>query len=168
MILVTHGITGAALGRLFPHNPLAAFFAGLISHFLTDAIPHWHYPLSSERTNYNDPLTTDMVIGKGFVWDLVRIGLDFALGIALSIYFFQGWTGFGNPDISMLAGAFGAVLPDALQFMYFKFRHQPLTAFYKFHYWIHAVKRLDKHHLWGVGSQIALMAAAVFLSKLIF
>ena len=47
MILASHAIIGAAVGRLFPLSPFYGFLAGLLSHYAMDAIPHWEYTLPS-------------------------------------------------------------------------------------------------------------------------
>jgi len=52
-------------------------------------------------------------------------------GILLVLFLFTLY----NPHLFWIpmAGAAGAVLPDALQFAYFKWRHQPLIALQRFH-----------------------------------
>lgn len=165
MILVTHGIIGAAIGRLIPGYPLAAFAGGLISHFLMDAVPHWHYPLLSAVRDTKDPLQYDMVIGKRFLFDLVSMGLDFAAGIILSVLFFQGWAGFGSVSPWVLFGALGGMLPDASHFLYMKLRREPFYSLERFHIWAHSKKDIDHRYLLGIGSQALIILAAVLLSR---
>lgn len=168
MILVTHGLIGAAVGRLFPNAPAVSFIAGLTSHFILDAIPHWHYPLFSHIGNENDPINSDMVIGKKFLMDLVDIGIDFSSGIILPILFFQGWSGFSELSPSLIAGALGGMLPDLSHFIYMKLKKEPFRLIERFHAWIHSKTYLDKRHFIGIGSQILIGAAAVLLSRGIF
>ncbi len=165
MILVTHGFIGAAIGRLLPYNPLAAFALGAASHFLSDAIPHWHYPLLSQKRDKENPMNNDLIIGKGFLTDLVGIGLDCALGLVLPIIIFQGWDGLANPSPAILAGAIGGILPDPLQFLYMKWKKGPIVALQRFHMWIHAKTDLDRHHLLGIGSQFLVIVASILISQ---
>ncbi len=168
MILVTHSIIGAAAARLFPGHPVLGFFLGALTHFLTDAIPHWHYPLFSQKRVDGNPLEADFVIGKKFILDLISIGLDFAAGIIFSILIFQGWAGFSAPDWTILAGALGAVLPDPLQFLYMKTRSKLLLPLQRFHVWIHSQIDIDKRHLLGITSQLGIILVAVLLSNVLF
>ncbi len=166
MILGTHAIVGAAVGRLIP-NPLGAIVAGFISHFAIDAIPHWQYNLAS-MVHRDGPMEDDMVINRKFAGDLARTGLDFALGMVLSLLLFQG-TSLDNlvyNSLPLLAGAVGGVLPDALQFVYFKIRREPLTTLQKLHNWAHAGKNLDAFP-YGIASQLIVAAIAVVISRLI-
>ena len=90
MILSVHAVIGVAAAQMFPENPILAFGAAFLSHFIADALPHWDYPLSSKKEDKNNVLNEDMVIGqKGFILDLVKIGLDAGAGLALSYFIFQ-------------------------------------------------------------------------------
>ncbi len=165
MILTTHAIVGAAIGRLVL-NPYEAFALGFISHFLIDAIPHCAYPLASLINNEKNPLKKDMVLDLRFAKDLVFIAIDFCVGIALAIFIFQGVTDFTNFSLPLLAGVFGGVLPDALQFAYFKIRHEPLTTLQKFHYNVNGEKDILGLP-YGILSQILVIIAAIMISKFI-
>ena len=44
MFICNHVISGAAIGLLLEDRPAAAFIAGVASHFVLDAIPHWGLP----------------------------------------------------------------------------------------------------------------------------
>lgn len=140
MILATHAIAGAALAAAMPDRPILAFTAGAASHFLLDAIPHWDYKLRSSRKDEDNPLNNDIVIGRYFWFDLIKIGTDALLGLILSWLFFHSF--FADHGqlglLTFIAGAIGGLLPDALQFAYFKLRSPWLTALQRFHYWIHA------------------------------
>lgn len=157
MTLATHAVVGAAAAQLFPSNPALAFLAAFLSHFAMDAIPHWDYKLLSKNGE-------DMVIGKEFIIDLMRVGFDFLLGITLSFLFFQPE---GQPiQWTILIGAVGGVLPDPLQFAYWKFRHEPLLSLQRFHIRAHAKKRF-KNPFMGISLQIIIVLAAVFLIKIL-
>ncbi len=162
MILATHVIAGAAIGRL-TENPLLAFALGLASHLVLDAIPHWQYELKSKI--YSDNVTEeDMALGGKFIGDIARLGLDFFSGIFISILAFAGWNGFTNPPAALVAGIAGGVLPDALQFAFWKFKHEPLTSIQKFHSWIHANWDFDYKSKPGMVLQVVIVAAIISVS----
>lgn len=166
MILVTHAIIGGAVGRLLPYNPVLAFSLGFLSHFLTDAIPHWHYPLFSRKPKVADPMDSDMLLNKWFVVDLFNIGIDFFAGIAVSLIFFHPAISFDIPLISVLAGAIGGVAPDPLQFIYWKMPNRALTELQKFHiHFAHSKINIDSRHILGISSQILLSVAAILAAN---
>jgi hypothetical protein len=41
MLVTNHVLCGGILGRALAHHPGAAFVAGVASHFVMDACPHW-------------------------------------------------------------------------------------------------------------------------------
>lgn len=133
MILSTHAVVGAAAASFMPTHPVLAFTAGFVSHFLLDCIPHWEYKLASIEKNESNHLDVDMKIGKSFFFDLMRIGLDVLLGFAAGLYLFRDSSAY--PIVIML-GMIGSIVPDFLQFVYFKVRRQPLTSLQKFHIYL--------------------------------
>ena len=173
MTLATHAVVGAATATLCPSHPIIAFSAGFASHFLLDAIPHWDYKILSK---YADPNLAMCVNSQGsssssrikrdrwFWFDLLRTGCDVLLGAAIILIFLQPrsriqWLTIG-------AGAFGAILPDFLQFVYMRFPHQPLVALQKFHiYLMHAKSDLNDRPFIGIASQVAVMAFGIILAR---
>ncbi len=161
MTLTTHAIVGAAVAQLFPQNPVLAFAAGFLSHFAIDSLPHWDYTLLSLRENKENPLETDMDINKEFLLDIVRMGTDAFVGILLSILIFTGI--FKIPFWIPVLGASAGLLPDFLQFVYFKTRLPILTPLQKFHIWIQKGKSLAVRPVVGIGLQAALIVALIIL-----
>lgn len=163
MVLTPHAIIGAAVARAFPTNPLLAFTAALVSHFLLDAIPHWHYSLRSQTKDPLSQLNDDMKIGSPFFFDLIRTGADFWLGFILTFLLFPA------SDSSLLttnlAGIIGGVLPDPLQFVYWKIRKEPLRSLQRFHLGVHSKIYISNPFI-GVSSQAAVVILAVLISKL--
>lgn len=41
MLVTSHVLAGALIGRVLSRHPLGAFAAGVLSHFAMDACPHW-------------------------------------------------------------------------------------------------------------------------------
>ena len=164
MTLTTHAIIGAAAAKIFSFNPVLAGIAAFVRHFLIDAIPHWDYKPRSFTRDSKNPLNDDMVINSDFIFDLVRISADAALGVALSLLIF--------PPSSMYAflvvfgGAILGILPDPLQFVYWKWRHEPLLSLQRFHIWIHSSNESIKNR-WKIGVfyQTALVVAFWILTK---
>ena len=164
MILLTHAIAGAALGRLTPKNLFISFSLGFVSHFILDAIPHKTYSLKSYQRNSKDPMKNDMAFNKNFIRDLFFMALDLGLGFIISVYFFQGAKGFFNPSWPLIFGALGGVTPDALQFLYFKFRKEPLLSLQKFHNFIDSE---TSSVFIGYLTQLIVIIILVSLSKIL-
>lgn len=162
MTLTTHAIVGAAAARVFSFHPVAAFCAAFASHFLIDALPHWDYKLRSARLDEKNPMNNDMVINRDFFVDLAKIGFDALLGLFLSYIIFQPA---GEYQLLIIAlGACAGILPDPLQFVYFKWRHEPMVSLQKFHTWIHTDVKLENRWISGGTLQIALIIACVMAS----
>jgi hypothetical protein len=164
MTLTTHAVVGAAIVTSMPNHPVFGFILAFASHFALDAIPHWDYRLSSQKTGSSNRMDDDMIMNKNFFIDLLKIGLDFLCGILLALLFFTLY----SPHLFWIPilGVLGAVLPDALQFVYFKWRHQPLIALQRFHLWIHAKSDFNHKPLIGIPLQIVLIVIVIFISKL--
>ena len=161
MILTTHAVTGATLATLMPNNPALGFVIGFGSHFILDSIPHWDYELKSSRRNKLKPLQSDLIIGKDFFKDLIKIGLDGVLGLVLATLLLGGLH--HQSILIILCGAIGGMTPDFLQFVYFKWRHQPLISLQKFHSWMHAKSDLKDKPVLGFFCQVAIVALVFFL-----
>lgn len=177
MVLSTHAVVGGALGRLLPGGPIIALVAGFASHFLLDLIPHWDYELSSVvKTPKDSPLGSDsqgesfgvvgsqIVPGRLFWHDVAKVLLDLALG-ALVVWLF-----FSDPQavlISVWWGAFGAVLPDGLQFVYLKWQPRVLRPLQRFHRFVHSNHDFRFRPVAGVAYQALIIAAAILVVKII-
>ena len=166
MILSAHAVVGAGLAVVAKANPLTAFVMGFLSHFVLDAIPHWDYPLKSGSGGRSAPMYEDMAIGKDFIFDLLKIIADALLGIALVMFVFK-------PEFRSLSdiltsgiywGVVGGMLPDFLQFLYFKIKREPLITLQHFHAWIHEKeKKLNDRNIIGPALQIVLIIFCIYL-----
>jgi hypothetical protein len=175
MILTTHAITGAAVASAMPNHPVLGFTAGFVSHFLLDAIPHWDYELRSSKKNPNDDdLTDDILIDKNSFGDLLKISADFLFGFIMVFFLFFNSPIFASFHISFFKssvfwGMTGGLLPDFLQFVYFKiWRREPLKSMQKFHGWIQKNKHLINRPILGISTQIILIVAIVSIFKFVF
>lgn len=160
MVLSTHAVVGAAIASIFPANPLLGFALGFASHFALDAIPHWHYQVRSVLREEGSKKGVDMAIGnKYFLLDLLKIGMDGVLGVCVALLIF-------NPTQPMifsgtLLGAIGGMLPDALQFAYWKWKHEPLVSLQRFHHFIHAKSDWDDLPVVGPLAQVLVALVCV-------
>lgn len=160
MVLSTHAAVGTIVATTFTTNPYIAFAIGFASHFVIDSIPHWDYKLHSLKIDPEGKLNHNMVIGKTFMVDLMKVGTDAILGLIISLIVAFYFLEISTLQV-ILASVIGGILPDPLQFAYWKTRSRFLLPLQKFHKWIHA-KKLDIHPLHGVPLQI--LVVVVFLS----
>lgn len=167
MTLTTHAIVGAAAASLFPASPVLAFAAGFASHLAIDSLPHWDYRILSKQDplKVEDKLQENMnVRSKEFVFDLLRIGSDAALGVVLACFIFSFWL-FQFPLWLAVLGAVAGILPDPLQFVYYKTRSKLLLPLQRFHIWVQKGKSIYPPFYIGLGLQLALVAAVLAARK---
>jgi uncharacterized protein (DUF2062 family) len=163
MTLATHAVTGALIGAVGSENLAFAAGAGFLSHFVFDTIPHWDYKLGAATEDKNNPLNNTMNVGsKAFIVDLAKIGLDFLLGMVIVAFLV-----YSKPTqviIGAFVGALFAVIPDPLQFVYWKFKPLFMQPLQRFHVYMHADTRLNDRPVIGIGSQlgIIIITAVVF------
>ncbi|OGZ00799.1 MAG: hypothetical protein A3B13_00450 [Candidatus Liptonbacteria bacterium RIFCSPLOWO2_01_FULL_45_15] len=162
MTLSVHAIAGTAVSLAFRNNPAIALLAAFFSHFLLDAFSHWHYRILSKSADGLSPFGKKLDFGPGFLKDIFRTGIDFAIGLIVSlivsaIFFPENlWLVFW----AVIASA----LPDALQVFYYRFKNfKPLYWFQWLHEAIHSEKRLDNEPAKGVAQQIVMAAILLFL-----
>ena len=164
MTLSTHAIFGAAVASTISSHPILGFVLAFISHFLLDAIPHWDYHLSSHASDGHDHLNDDLVLNKAFIKDLSKIGLDMLLGLLIVLIIASQYQ---NLFIPLILGLIAGVLPDFLQFVYMKWRHEPMISLQKFHIWIHAKTDLNNRPAVGITFQVILVVLALVIWRFI-
>lgn len=145
------------------HNPAAAFAVGLASHYVVDAIPHWDWPLKSlEKKPEEGHFASSVNFSFGAISiDMLRLAMDTSMGIIAlaAVYMIAGgsWS-----LVALVAAAFGGVLPDGLQFLFFASRSRALAYHQHFHDLIHTeIKIPHTQYVRGV-----LLQAPVFLIPL--
>ncbi len=168
MVLFTHAVVGGAIGVALRSHPVSAFLFGFLSHFVLDAMPHWDYHLESSRKHSSgDRLQGNFVMNRSFVFDLIKIGTDLLTGAVIVYLFLYGDV--LNISAFLVQGTFwgmvGGVLPDVLQFVYYKTKREPLTTLQKFHLSVHTQKRLDGRYVIGPLLQIGVVVLAVLISR---
>lgn len=165
MTWATHTIIGSGVAALLPHHPAAAFGAVIASHFLLDTIPHWDYKLRSLHIDKENPLNSDIKIGRDFIVDLAHIFADTLIGIlgaALVLHYILHQPLFP----ALIIGAAGGILPDALQFAYMKIRREPLTSLQVFHTWVQKGRHLLIHPVLGILLQATVIVIAVLIIRI--
>jgi len=163
MTLTTHALVGAAAAQFFPQHPVLAFGAGFISHFAIDSLPHWDYTLTSSR-KHEDFLQMDMEIGKDFAWDMAKIFFDIVLGFSICALIAEV---LHFPIAIALLGAAAGIVPDGLQFVYFKTRSKLLEPLQRFHHRIQEGKQ-RKYPAWkGISLQAGLVIVVLFVVQTI-
>lgn len=161
MTLTTHAVVGAAIVSIMPQHPIWGVCAAIGSHFVIDAIPHWDYPIASASINPN--LGLAMKYDRAFYLDVVRIGADALLGVVLSLLLFS------TPQTQLLVfiGAGAGILPDPLQFVYTRYKHEPLVSLQRFHQWIHTKNHMKKAKFFGIISQIIFIVAVIAVVRIL-
>src|SRR5262249_29155934 len=133
------------------------FALAFASHYALDAIPHWDYPIASASM---DPKICGPVrLDRAFLRDLITIGSDGLLGVLAALLLFAS----PQTQAVVLLGAFGAMLPDALQFLRAGLPQEPLKPLQRLHRWAHSERQI-KARVLAIGSQIALAVAVTGLS----
>jgi len=124
MTLTTHAIIGAGIVSLAAHNPALGICAAFASHFIIDTIPHINYEVRSTSLHPHGE-STHINFDKVFFRDVFYISLDGISGLIIPIILFA------NPKNFWLivAGACAGMFPDALQFVYSRFKHEPSLPF---------------------------------------
>lgn len=153
MYLTVHGTAAMLIAKAIP-NPIIAFFAGLISHFLLDFIPHGDEHLLKKHFTRGQNLRR--LVGAATLDGLILLGF-------LSIYL---WVGpIVSPSV-ILVSLLGALLPDILQGIYFVTEWDWLKSFQKFHLGIHNASGHDLN--WHQGLMVQSLILTAFWVLAIF
>ncbi len=150
MILSTHALTGAVIGKEID-NPWLIVFISLIVHFIMDSFPHGEY--LNPKT-----FSPRKEIWKVF-WDLF---LGFFV-IILYVYFSKADT---LAIRNIFIGAFASIFPDSLTFLYYKFNFRFLKKIVDFHKYVHRYPRFSEERKWNLknaSNDIIIIVLAIFL-----
>jgi hypothetical protein len=129
MILATHALTGAVIGKNI-ENPLVIIAFSLIVHFVMDGFRHGEY-FDSRVATIKD------------TWWKIALDLFSGLAVIFSVIYFQ------KPSIiqagNILLGAFSSMFPDLLTVFYWKFHFPLLGKIKKFHALSHRYGHFPKY-----------------------
>ncbi len=133
MILSVHMLVGAAIGSKVK-NYWAIFIYSILAHFILDLLPHWEYLSESQTLDQSN---------LGFLLLTIKALGDLMVGSLIILWLFRS-----SPLLKRaLFGAFFALLPDGLIFLYllshFLFSWVPpvLQYFYSLHDVLHFKER---------------------------
>lgn len=152
MILTTHAISGAAIGKNID-NVWAIIALSLLMHFVLDSFRHGEYVESFDKK----------VAIRNTWW---KVGLDLFSGLFI-IFVLIFWNSFDFIKTrNILIGSFFSMFPDLLTFLYWKFNFNFLEKIYHFHSWIHRSPRYSKEREWtflNARNDILISAIAIIL-----
>jgi hypothetical protein len=154
MILSTHSIVGSAISYGFRLHPVTAFFAGIVSHFIMDMLPHRDYELVS--TAFHPEPVGRSARRKDIIGDFCKVGFDILLAFIIPLYFFSG----GNM-IAVFAGAIGGMLPDFFHVLHNRYPRGFLAKLFVFHAGIQNHITFERWHILGMVYQSMIMALAL-------
>lgn len=162
MVLTTHAVAGAALAQTMPDNLALGFGLAFVSHFILDMIPHWDYPLSAlEKSADGKKINQRFKLSPALVADFMKTGADASLGLILTFVFFYPLN--QAAALALVAGVVGALLPDFLQFIFYRYRPFWLKPLQRFHLWIHATSDLNNRPVLGIICQLVVIAIFILV-----
>lgn len=146
MLLVTHAAVGAAVAYKIT-NPLGAFLAGFVFHFIGDFIPHGDNSAVQDYRNGHKN-----VMRKVIIFDIF-LTLAYILAVALrlpeqDLHFEQ----------AVYWGMIGGLAPDFFVALYEVTKFKVLKSFHAFHFWVHDYLEEYDISLW-----LSLILQGVFL-----
>jgi hypothetical protein len=154
MILATHALTGAVIGKNI-NNPCLIIIASLIIHYAMDSIRHGEY--------FDERVAT-----VKDTWRKVVLDLFIGFFIIFLVIIFQ------KPEQliirDMLLGVFFSIIPDFITLMHWTFKKNKTLAKIKaFHGWTHRYSKFPKHSkerqwtLRNAANDILISAVAIIL-----
>ncbi|MCX6717174.1 MAG: hypothetical protein NTU76_00670 [Candidatus Taylorbacteria bacterium] len=163
MILTPHAIIGSAVSNMLPIYPELGFVLAFLSHYVIDSIPHNHYAHDSFILKETKSIASLIHNIRG-LYQFSIIIFDFLIGLFLSILIFsRDW----DTLLITLLGVAGGVLPDFLQFLYFKFKKWPFISLQKFHGKFECKKNIEHKPFLGASIQITTIIFFIFVSFLV-
>ena len=150
MILTTHALTGAVLGKNIS-NLWVLIPTSLVIHFAMDHLRHGEYV---------DVFDSKMAFNNTW-W---KVCLDISATLVFLVLFIT----FNKLDAlqirNVMLGSFFSAFPDLITVIYWKFRFKFLEPIYKFHIWCHKYPRGAKERIWNFRNginDIAVSAIAI-------
>ncbi len=137
MILITHTLVGAALGKQLG-NPIVVAPLAIALHFCLDTFRHGEY-LDRKSTF------------KNTTW---KVALDLFAGL----FFVALYLKFSHASLETIRnvsiGVLFSLLPDLSTVLYWKFNVHFLKKIYDFHEWVHPYPKGDKRYAWNLRNNL--------------
>jgi len=151
MLATPHLLTGLIIGSMSP-NPVIGFAGGVLSHLVTDAIPHLDSRSFRDASTRNEIWLSDVIVNT------IDIGIVLAIAVYVTTH---------GVKPSVWFGGFGAVFPDMIEAPFFLFYREKYRWLHHLSSW-HKKAHFDKakfkqNRAWihaGAWSQIFLMLFA--------
>lgn len=162
MTLTTHAIIAATATKpLSGAHPAVIFLVAILSHYLSDAIPHWDYPLDSVQNKENPEKRAWSSKRSLVIKDLVKISFDALVGFAV-VFYFTHPASTVECLVAFLA-AFGGMLPDGLQGLYMTVKLPIFRFIQRFHDMFHTNIRLGPYPRLGIPFQLLIVVVCLFV-----
>ena len=138
MILTTHALIGAALGKNIS-NPWIVAIIAIPLHFLMDHFRHGEYLNRNSKLRHTWwktalDLLGGIIITSAIIIFAINYSHNFSLAIAKS----------------MAIGMFFSMLPDLTTLLYWEFRWPFLKKIHDFHAWCHRYPPFSKEREWNL------------------
>lgn len=158
MYSINHALIAIAATGAVTTNPVAAFFLGVLSHFLVDMIPHGDTPIAYRKSSRRFGIPSLKDGGEGTSSMIVElVGTVLLIGVVL-LFFFTGRIEHGP---AFAAGIVGGIFPDmswgAIQLLKLRW----MFWFTKLHHKIHNTIPFDYSFRLGVALQ-GILAVIIF------
>ncbi len=156
MILASHIIISGLIGAQSKSYFLAAL-AGLVSHYVLDAVPHWDEYLSKE---FKDKTETGIsfIKNKLFWKEMAKVAIDILLGLIIFYVLAGRDLDYGSAALA-LTGIFFGILPDPLQLLYWLTKSPLLKLNYDLQHALH--KKIQPNFILGILTQIITIGIAL-------
>lgn len=164
MILTPHAIVGAVITNVLPNDPALGFGLAFASHYVLDILPHTEYSVSNLFDSKSKTLNS---VFKNYkvALNILSILIDFIIAIFLCVIIFVRDR---RSFLLTFAGIIGGLLPDFLQFMYYKFKGEPWLFYQKIHDKLHKLIKVKNEKFWGTFLQIVIPIFSIVIYFLIF
>lgn len=138
MILTTHALVGAALGKNIS-NPIILIILSLIIHYSMDIFRHGEY--LGKKSTLRDTW-----------W---KVAIDLLVGISIILFYIT----YNNPGAeitrNILLGTFTSMFPDFLTVLYWKLDFKFLKKAYNFHQLVHSrFKEGSRERAWTLQNAV--------------
>ena len=133
MILTTHALVGAAVGK-YVQNPIILTVILIPLHYFLDTFRHGEYLGQESKTKeVLSKVLTDLILGLSIITIYILILHPSTQTIH-----------------SILFGAFISMFPDFITFLHWKLHVPYLGKIYKFHQWVHKYARGSQERIWNL------------------
>ncbi|NTV40889.1 MAG: hypothetical protein HGA61_01280 [Candidatus Moranbacteria bacterium] len=152
MILITHALVGASLGKQIS-NPFILAPLAIVLHFCLDTFRHGEY--LDQKSTFKDTF-----------W---KIALDLFVGL----FFVALYLKFSHASFETVRnvsfGVLFSLLPDLSTVLYWKFGVRFLKKIYDFHKWVHPYPKGDRRYDWNLRNNLNdILFSIIAISILIF